>query len=58
VAPRTSVSGIIVSTFERIIAFCSAAIGLIGADAADQVPYPAFRAVGGALIAFVPSSPS
>jgi hypothetical protein len=33
------------------------AIGLIGADAADQVPCPAFLAIGGALIAVVPSSP-
>jgi hypothetical protein len=33
------------------------AIGLIGADAADQVSCPAFLAIGGARIAFVPSSP-
>ena len=31
---------------------------LIGAGATDQGPYPTFLAIGGALITFVPSSPS
>lgn len=57
-APLKSGSGIIVSTFEWIIALLLGAVGLSALARRIKVPYPTFLAIGGALIAFVPSSPS
>jgi CPA1 family monovalent cation:H+ antiporter len=47
-----------VSTFEWIIALLLGAVGLSALARRIKVPYPTFLAIGGALIAFVPSSPS
>jgi monovalent cation/hydrogen antiporter len=58
VAPLKSVSGINVSTFEWIIVLLLGAVGLSALARRIKVPYPTFLAIGGALIAFVPSSPS
>lgn len=57
-APLKSVSGIVVSTFEWIIALLLGAVGLSALARRIKVPYPTFLAIGGALIAFVPSSPT
>lgn len=57
-APLKSVSGIIVSTFEWIIALLLGAVALSALARRIKIPYPTFLAIGGALIAFVPSSPS
>ena len=57
-APLKSVSGINVSTFEWIIVLLLGAVGLSALARRIKVPYPTFLAIGGALIAFVPSSPS
>jgi monovalent cation/hydrogen antiporter len=58
VAPLKSVSGINVSTFEWIIVLLLGAVALSALARRIKVPYPTFLAIGGALIAFVPSSPS
>ncbi len=58
VAPRESVSGNIVSTFEWIIALLLGAVALSALARRIKVPYPTFLAIGGALVAFVPNSPS
>src|SRR5437763_5286308 len=47
-----------VSTFEWIIALLLGAVALSALARRIKVPYPTFLAIGGALIAFVPSSPS
>ena len=57
-APLKSVSGINVSTFEWIIVLLLGAVALSALARRIKVPYPTFLAIGGALIAFVPSSPS
>lgn len=57
-APLKSVSGIVVSTFEWIIALLLGAVALSALARRIKVPYPTFLAIGGALIAFVPNSPS
>lgn len=57
-APLRSASGIIVSTFEWIIALLLGVVGLSALARRIKVSYPTFLAIGGALIAFVPSSPS
>lgn len=46
------------STFEWIIALLLGAVALSALARRIKVPYPTFLAVGGALVAFVPSSPS
>ncbi|MFK4719795.1 NhaP-type Na+/H+ or K+/H+ antiporter [Bradyrhizobium niftali] len=46
------------STFEWIIALLLGAVGLSALARRIKVPYPTFLAIGGALIAFVPSSPT
>lgn len=46
------------STFEWIIALLLGAVALSALARRLKVPYPAFLAVGGALVAFVPASPS
>src|SRR6266702_5890436 len=51
-------SGIVVSTFEWIIALLLGAVALSALARRIKVPYPTFLAIGGALIAFIPSSPS
>jgi len=58
VAPLKPASGIIVSTFEWIIALLLGAVALSALARRIKVPYPTFLAIGGALIAFVPNSPS
>jgi Na+/H+ antiporter len=58
VAPLKSGSGINVSTFEWIIVLLLGAVALSALARRIKVPYPTFLAIGGALIAFVPSSPS
>jgi CPA1 family monovalent cation:H+ antiporter len=46
------------STFEWIIALLLGAVALSALARRIKVPYPTFLAIGGALIAFVPNSPS
>ncbi|MGY2939474.1 NhaP-type Na+/H+ or K+/H+ antiporter [Bradyrhizobium sp. GM6.1] len=46
------------STFEWIIVLLLGAVALSALARRIKVPYPTFLAIGGALIAFVPSSPS
>ena len=46
------------STFEWIIALLLGAVALSALARRIKVPYPTFLAIGGALIALVPSSPS
>jgi monovalent cation/hydrogen antiporter len=46
------------TTFEWIIALLLAAVVLSALARRIKVPYPTFLAIGGALLAFVPSSPS
>ncbi|MCJ9702624.1 cation:proton antiporter, partial [Bradyrhizobium sp. SHOUNA76] len=46
------------STFEWIITLLLGAVALSALARRIKVPYPTFLAIGGALIAFVPSSPS
>ncbi|WGD53431.1 cation:proton antiporter [Bradyrhizobium sp. CB1650] len=46
------------STFEWIIALLLGAVALSALARRIKVPYPTFLAIGGALVAFVPSSPS
>ncbi len=45
-------------TFEWIIALLLGAVALSALARRVKVPYPTFLAIGGALLAFVPSSPS
>jgi CPA1 family monovalent cation:H+ antiporter len=47
-----------VSTFEWIIALLLGAVALSAQARRIKVPYPTFLAIGGALVAFVPASPS
>src|SRR6478736_5686223 len=51
-------SGIQVSTFEWIIGLLLGAVALSALARRIKVPYPTFLAIGGALIAFVPNSPT
>lgn len=46
------------STFEWIIALLLGAVALSALARRIKVPYPTFLAIGGALIAFVPNSPT
>jgi len=46
------------TTFEWIIALLLGAVALSAMARRIKVPYPTFLAIGGALLAFVPSSPS
>jgi CPA1 family monovalent cation:H+ antiporter len=46
------------STFEWIIALLLGAVALSALARRIKIPYPTFLAIGGALLAFVPSSPS
>ena len=46
------------STFEWIIVLLLGAVALSALARRIKVPYPTFLAIGGALIAFVPNSPS
>ncbi|MGV7214374.1 cation:proton antiporter [Bradyrhizobium sp. UFLA05-112] len=46
------------STFEWIIALLLGAVALSALARRIKVPYPTFLAIGGALLAFVPASPS
>ncbi|WP_296540583.1 cation:proton antiporter, partial [Rhizorhabdus sp.] len=46
------------STFEWIIALLLGAVALSALARRIKVPYPTFLAIGGALVAFVPNSPS
>ncbi len=46
------------STFEWIIALLLGAVALSALARRIKIPYPTFLAIGGALVAFVPSSPS
>jgi CPA1 family monovalent cation:H+ antiporter len=46
------------STFEWVIALLLGAVALSALARRIKVPYPTFLAIGGALLAFVPSSPS
>lgn len=57
-APLKSVLGSLVSTFEWIIALLLGAVALSALARRIKVPYPTFLAIGGALVAFVPNSPS
>src|SRR3981081_3456903 len=49
---------IYLTTFEWIIALLLAAVLLSAAARRAKVPYPTFLALGGVLLAFVPSGPS
>ncbi len=46
------------STFEWIIALLLGAVALSALARRIKIPYPTFLAIGGALVAFLPSSPS
>jgi len=46
------------TTFEWVIALLLGAVALSALARRIKVPYPTFLAIGGALLAFVPSGPS
>jgi CPA1 family monovalent cation:H+ antiporter len=58
VASLQLVRVLVVSTFEWVIALLLGAVALSALARRIKVPYPTFLAIGGALIAFVPNSPS
>jgi Na+/H+ antiporter len=55
---ETASRELLLTTFEWIIALLLAAVALSALARQIKVPYPTFLAIGGALLAFVPASPS
>src|SRR5690349_8043110 len=55
---RNDAGDLALTTFEWIIGLLLAAVALSALARRIRVPYPTFLAIGGALLAFVPASPS